>query len=97
MQDSVQDINVSECKLFFWRRFAYFLVQHASSLPMGTTKIHQDYISPLMLYTVLDSTTNWTLRHLQNRVIIDMFHINRHKLAFVPTLSGVMNTQGHLN
>ena len=41
----------------------YLLVPHTYSLQMGTTKCRQDYVDPLVIDTVLNSTHYW-LRNL---------------------------------
>ena len=53
-------------------------------LRIGTTKFHQDYEGPLVIATLLDST-HYKVRYLENRVLVDIFHINRLKWAFVST------------
>ena len=69
----------------------YLLSPHASSPWTGTTKCLQDYLAFLVIYIVLDAI-QYKLRHLGNRVLLDTFHTNRQKSAFVSTLFSEVNT-----
>ena len=57
---------------------------HESSLLIEATNSWQDYIGPIVINTPFDSTRN-KFRELENRVLLEMFHINRLKVAFVST------------
>ena len=46
--------------------------------------------------TVLDSTY-YKLRDIKNKVLLDIFHINRLKLTYMFTPAGTVNTQQQLN
>ena len=73
----------------------YVFAPHASSLQSGTTKFRQDFIGPLVIDTVLDST-HYKLRDLANRILPDIYHINRLKAARVLTPKGTVITQQDL-
>ena len=72
------------------------LVSHASSLQMGITKFHQDNVDPLVIDMLLNSIHH-KLRDLEERVFVDIFHINRLKAVFIYIPSRMVNTQGQLN
>ena len=76
--------------------FVYLLAPHASFPSTGTTRFSQGYVGPSVTDTVLDST-HYKLRDLENRLLIDTFHINRLKLVFVSTPADTVNTQQQLN
>ena len=60
----------------------HLVAPHASSLQKGATRFQQDYMDLLGIDTVLDST-QYKMRDLENSVLLDIFHINRLKLAFL--------------
>ena len=76
--------------------FIYLLVPHTHSLKTGTTKFRHNFVCLLVINIVLDST-QYQLRDLEYRVLLDTFHTNRLKLAFVSTPAGMVNTQQQLN
>ena len=96
-QDRVLNTSIHwNVKAFSEGDLVYLLAPHASSFQMGTTHFHQDYLSPLIIDTVLYST-HYELDNVGNRVFIDTFHINRLKQAFLPIPSATLITQRLFN
>ena len=79
-----------------FRRFGILVNPKHIIPPVRGYRHSQDYVDPLVIDTVLIST-HYKLTHLENKVLMKTFHITRLKLAFVPTPSGSVNTQGKLN
>ena len=69
----------------------YLLAPHASSLQSGTSKFRQDFIGPLAIDTALDRT-HYTLKDLSNRVLPEVYHVNRIKSGPVNTPQGIVRT-----
>ena len=76
-------------------QLVYLLAPHASTLQTGTTKFRQDFVGPLVVDEELDST-HFKLRDLSNRVLPDIYHINRLKAANVLIPHGSAATQQEL-
>ena len=72
-------------------QLVYLLAPHASSLQSGTTKFRQDFIGPLVIDTVFDKT-HYQLKDLSNRVLPEIYHVNRIKGGPVNTPSGIART-----
>ena len=81
---------------FFKRRFAIFDGTACIFPTDRHNQIPTDYVGAMSNDTVLDST-HYKLRDPPNRVLLEKWHINRLKLAFVSPLIGMVNTQQQLS
>ena len=74
------------------KRF-YILVSTSCTLPKERHKhVLHECVGPLVTVIVLDSM-HYKINDLENRELLDTFHINRLKLAFVSTPAGPISTQ----
>ena len=76
-------------------QLVYFLAPSAATLRTNTKKCRADYVGPLVINKVLDST-HYILNDLQGRILIGVYHINRLKKANVRTPSGSVSTYQQL-
>ena len=76
-------------------QLVYFLAPSAATLRTNTKKCRADYVGPLVISKVLDST-HYILNDLQGRILIGVYHINRLKKANVRTPSGSVSTYQQL-
>ena len=76
-------------------QLVYFLAPSAASLATKTRKCTADFIGPLVISKVLDST-HYVLSDLQGRILIGVYHINRLKPAKVRTPTGIVSTYSQL-
>ena len=74
----------------------HLLPLHASSLHTVIVTFCEGYMGPLVIDILLDSI-NYKLKDLENRVLVDIFHINRLQLALVSISTGTATTQLQLN
>ena len=77
-------------------QLVYLLAPSASSLHTNTIKCKADFVGPLVISKVLDST-HYVLSDLQGRNLIGVYHINRLKPAKVRTPSGIVSTYSQLH
>ena len=76
-------------------QLVYLLAPSASSLKTKTRKCIADFVGPLVISRVLDST-HYVLSDLQGCILVGVYHINRLKAAHVRTPSGVVSTYSQL-
>ena len=77
-------------------QLVYLLAPSACMLRTKTRKYTADFVGPLVISKVLD-TTHYILSDLQGRILIGVYHINRLKAAKVRTPSGVVSTYSQLH
>ena len=76
-------------------QLVYLPAPSASSLNTKTRKCIADFVGPLVVSKVLDST-HYVLSDLQGCILVGVYHINRLKAAKVRTPSGVVSTYSQL-
>ena len=67
-----------------------------ATLKTNTQKCRADFIGPLVINKVLDST-HYIINDLQGRILIGVYHINRLKKATVRTPSGTVSIYQQLH
>ena len=77
-------------------QLVYLLAPSAATLRTKTKKCRADFVGPLVINKILDST-HYILNDLQGRILIGVYHINRLKKAHVRTPSGTVSTYQQLH
>jgi hypothetical protein len=88
-------VKYKDTEQFFVGDLVYLLAPHASALQTGTTKFRQDFVGPLVVDSVVDST-HYILKDMHDRPIPDIYHINRIKPYYKDTDEGNVSEQQKL-
>ena len=72
-------------------QMVYLLAPHSSALQTDTTKLKQDFISPLFIDTALDKRQK-RLKDATGLLLDGTYHMNRIKKGSAHTLQGIVDT-----